>query len=88
MAYTGNKEFDKARDRLFQEIHRCDVIGADAEDVAHWLDDTMQFLAEEFPSLNNAQRRELRRAGENYAAPPIPHGEGKDATNRDEWSNA
>lgn len=88
MAYTGRKDFERARDRLFQEIHRCGVIGADQEDVAHWLEDTVQYLAEEFSSLNNADRHELKRAGENYVAPPVPHGEGKDATNRDEWSNA
>lgn len=81
-------EFDRARDLLFQEIHRCGVIGAADEDVTAWLADAIEFLGEQFPSLNRAQKDALDRVGRNYIAPRIPHGAGKHATNRDEWSDS
>ena len=33
-----------------------------------------------------ADRDSLKQAGRNFLAPPVPHGVGKDATNRDEWA--
>lgn len=78
--------FEDARDRLFKEMHRCDVIGAAEEDVDAWLDDTVEYLGEQFQSLNFGQLDKLKRVGRNYVAPAIPYGEGKDATNREEWS--
>jgi hypothetical protein len=78
-------DFAKARDRLFSEIHRCGVSGAEEDDIADWLDDTVQFLSEEYPALSIADRDSLKQAGRNFLAPVIPHGVGKDATNRDEW---
>lgn len=79
--------FEDARDRLFQEMHRCDVLGAEAEDVDAWLDDTVEYLGEQFRSLNLGQLDKLKRAGRNYAAPAIPYGGERDATNREEWSD-
>lgn len=79
------RDFDDARDRLFVEIQRCGVLQAAEEDVDAWLDDTVDYLDERFPSLSVAQLRKLKRAGRNYVAPIIPHGKGKDARNRDEW---
>lgn len=80
--------FENARDRLFTEMHRCDVLEADDEgDVEAWLDDTVAYLGEEFRSLNFGALDKLKRAGRNYAAPAIPYGGGKDATNREEWSD-
>ena len=79
-------DFAKARDRLFSEIHRCGVSGAEEEDIAEWLDDTVQYLSEEYPALSVTDRDSLKQAGRNFLAPPVPHGVGKDATNRDEWA--
>lgn len=80
-------DFAKARDRLFSEIHRCGVRGSEEEDIAEWLDDTIQYLSEEYPTLSLADRDSLKQAGRNFLAPPIPHGVGKDATNREEWAS-
>ena len=79
-------DFAKARDRLFSEIHRCGVSGAEEQDIAEWLEDTVQFLSEEYPALSVADRDSLKQAGRNFLAPVVPHGVGKDATNREEWA--
>jgi hypothetical protein len=78
--------FEAARDRLFHEIHRCGVLKAADEDVEGWLEDTVEYLAEQYPSLRRPELAELQTIGCNYAAPVIPHGN-KDATNRDEWAD-
>ena len=80
-------DFAKARDRLFSEIHRCDVAGSEEEHIVEWLEDTVQYLSEEYPTLSLADRDSLKQAGRNFLAPPIPHGVGKDATNREEWAD-
>lgn len=86
MGQTYGGDFAKARDRLFSEIHRCGVSGAEERDIVEWLEDTVQFLSEEYPALSIADRDSLKEAGRNFLAPAIPHGAGKDATNRDEWA--
>jgi hypothetical protein len=68
------------------EICRCQVLDAAREDAYDWLDDTVQYLAQEYPGLTREDVRELRKAGQNYVAPAIPHGKGRNATNRDEWA--
>ena len=78
-------DFDEARDRLFVEIQRCGVLEAEDEEVEAWLDDTVDYLDQRFPSLSDNQLRTLKSAGRNYVAPAIPHGKGKDARNREEW---
>lgn len=78
-------DIDDAKDRLFTEICRCHVLEATEEDAQEWLDDTVQYLAQEYPALTREELARLRQAGDNYVAPPIPHGKGKNATNREEW---
>ena len=87
MGQKHGGDFARARDRLFSEIHRCGVSGAEEQDVTEWLEDTVQFLSEEYPALSVADRDSLMQAGRNFLAPVIPHGVGKDATNRDEWAD-
>lgn len=86
MAHYKPTTFDDARDRLFKEIRRCEVLEAPPAAADEWLDDTVEFLAQEYPSLTRKEVGRLRRAGDNYVAPAIPHGVGIDARNRDEWS--
>lgn len=81
-------DFDEARDRLFHEMRRCGVLEATDDEAEAWLGDTVEYLGEEFPSLTRDQLDALRRVGRNYCSPVIPHGSGKDATNREEWSDA
>ncbi|MFQ5891135.1 MAG: hypothetical protein ACE5JR_14010 [Gemmatimonadota bacterium] len=85
MGRSKRREYDDAQDRLFTEIRRCQVLDAAEEDAEEWLDDTVQYLAQEYPALTREEVHALRRAGRNYVAPAIPYGEGRDATNRDEW---
>ena len=81
-------DFADARDRLFHEIRRCGVLEAASEEARAWLDDTIQYLGEQYPSLTKAELVKLRLVGDNYVAPAIPHGAGKDATNREEWGGS
>lgn len=77
--------FEKARDRLFAEIQRCGVLEAAEEHRQEWLDDTIQFLGEEFPALTKLELHNLELVGKNYVAPIIPHGKETTDLNRDEW---
>lgn len=70
---------------MLAEMHRCGVPGASKDDVREWLQDTVEYLADEFPSLSQAQLAKLKMIGQNYVAPPIPHGAGNDATTREDW---
>lgn len=79
-------DFEDARDRLFHEIRRCGVLEAADDEAQAWLDDTIEYLGEQYPSLTKSQLAELRGVGGNYVAPAVPHGSGKDVTNREEWS--
>jgi hypothetical protein len=83
---SKRRKFHDAQDRLFVEICRCQVLDAADEDVETWLDDTVEYLAEEYPSLTHSEVSKLRLAGENFVAPPIPHGAARNATNREEWT--
>ena len=64
-------DFDRARDELFHYIHRCGVLRATPEDQSEWLDDTIEYLAESFPSLTREQVGELRTIGMRFCRPVI-----------------
>lgn len=65
---------DRARDELFSHINRCGVLQAAADDQEHWLDETMEYLTERYPDLNDAEIRELYTVGLRFCRPAIPHG--------------
>ena len=62
--------FEQARDELFQHIMRCGVVGADAEHVEEWFAETIKYLSERFPELNEQQIMELRTLGLRFSQPP------------------
>ena len=64
-------DFDRARDELFHYIHRCGVLRATPEDQGEWMDDTIEYLAESFPSLSREQLGELRTIGMRFCRPVI-----------------
>ena len=64
-------DFDRARDELFHYIHRCGVLRATPEDQGEWMDDTIEYLAESFPSLSREQLGELRTIGTRFCRPVI-----------------
>lgn len=79
--------FEKARDRLYSEIQRCDVLEADDDLAEEWLDDAIEYLGERFPRLSQLEMHQLGQLGRNYVAPAIPHGAETTALNREEWED-
>jgi hypothetical protein len=69
-----NKLKDRARDELFSHINRCGVLQAEAEDQEHWMTETMDYLAERYPDLTEADLKELYTVGLRFCRPAIPHG--------------
>ena len=75
-----NKLKDRARDELFSHINRCGVLEAADEDQEHWLSETMDYLAERYPDLDEKDLRELYSVGLAFCRPAIPHGrDGREA---------
>ena len=71
--YAGPAEpspFEQARDELFQHIMRCGVVGAQPEHVEEWFADTIKYMTERFPELNEQQLVELKTLGLRFAQPP------------------
>lgn len=62
--------FEQARDELFQHIIRCGVIGAAAEHQAEWFANTLDYVRDRYPELDEAQLGELRTLGERFSQPP------------------
>jgi hypothetical protein len=71
--YAGPAEpspFEQARDELFQHIMRCGVVGAEPQHVEEWFADTIKYLSDRFPELNETQVGELKTLGLRFAQPP------------------
>lgn len=68
-------DLERARDELFSHIRRCGVLEAATDQQEEWLEDTMDYLSERYPSLDRKQLAELKQLGDRYCRPPIPHGE-------------
>jgi hypothetical protein len=69
-----NPRFDSARDELFANINRCNVLRATDEQKQEWMDDTVEYLAERYTDLSQQQLDELRSIGMRFCQPVIPHG--------------
>ncbi len=67
-------EFDRARDELFNHIHRCGVLRATAEQQVEWMDDTVEYMGERYTSLSREQLGELRTMGLRFCRPVIDSG--------------
>lgn len=76
---------DRARDELFSHIQRCGVLQATEEHQREWLEETMGFMSERYPDLTKLQMAQLEAMGRRYIRPAIPHGRGKNETNREDW---
>lgn len=63
--------FEQARDELYSHILRCGVLEAAPEHQREWFDDTMEYLAERYPTLTERDLAELRTLGERYCQPVI-----------------
>ena len=66
---------EQARDELFSHILRCGVLEAADGHRKDWFDDAMDYLAERYESLTDAELTELRTLGERYCRPVSPRPE-------------
>jgi hypothetical protein len=64
----------RARDELFSHINRCGVLQAEADDQRHWMDETIDYLAERYPDLTDGDLSDLDSVGIRFCQPAIPHG--------------
>ena len=67
---TPPTPFEQARDELFQQIMRCEVIGAASDHQGEWFTETMAYFAERYPELKPADVNDLRQLGERFVQPP------------------
>ena len=65
---------NRARDELFSHINRCGVLQAEDEDQRHWMDETIDYLAERYPDLTDGDLQDLYSVGIRFCQPAIPHG--------------
>ncbi len=75
---------DRARDELMSHVVRCDVLHARMQDRHEWLDDTMEYMRDRYPFLNEMEFARLEMMGRQFIEPAIPHGKGNTARNRPE----
>lgn len=65
---------NRARDELFSHINRCGVLQAEENDQRHWMDETIDYLAERYPDLSDGDLQDLYAVGMRFCQPAIPHG--------------
>ncbi len=75
---------DHARDELMSHVVRCEVLNARMDDRHAWLDDTMEYMRQRYPFLNEMELARLEVMGRQFIEPAIPHGKGNTARNRPE----
>ena len=67
---TSSTPFEQARDELFQHIIRCGVLQAAPEHQLEWFDDTMGYIEDRYPELQDSQIGELKTLGLRFCQPP------------------
>ena len=63
--------FEQARDELFSHILRCGVLEAATDHQKEWFDDTMLYVGDRYPDLNDDELEQLRTLGERYCRPVV-----------------
>jgi len=63
--------FEQARDELFSHILRCGVLEAATDHQKEWFDDTMLYIGDRYPDLNDDELEQLRTLGERYCRPVV-----------------
>lgn len=82
MSKHRKTQLDIARDELMSHVVRCDVLQATMDDRHEWLDDTLDYMQDRYPGLNDLQLAQLEMIGRQFIKPVIPHGAGNTASNR------
>ena len=68
---SKEKLMDRARDELFSHINRCGVLQAAEEDQKHWMDETIEYIAERYPDLGDQDLSQLYEIGMRFCKPAI-----------------
>lgn len=84
----NNADLGRARDELFSHIHRCGVLRSTEEQQVEWMNDTVEYLGERFPSLGQNDLDELRQIGIRFCQPVIAHGADSTALTTDDSADA
>lgn len=77
------KLMDRARDELFSHINRCGVLQASADDQKVWMEETIDYLAERYPDLDDPDLDQLHMVGLRFCQPALEHGSSDTAKVRD-----
>ena len=72
-------DMDDARNELFSHIHRCGELQATDEQQVEWMDDTIEFLGERYPSLTDEELGELKAIGLRFCRPVIANAPAEEA---------
>lgn len=84
MGKHARTDLDVARDELMSHIHRCGVLKASQDQQDQWLDDTMQYMSERYPSLSEEELSELQQIGKRFCQPVISRVEALDEDGDDD----
>lgn len=71
---SDSKLLDRARDELFSHINRCGVVDASEADQTEWMNDTIDYLGERYPTLAAHELRFLHAVGMRFCQPAIARG--------------
>ena len=71
---ADEKLMDRARDELFSHINRCGVLQAEPDDQRTWMDETIEYVAERYPDLSDADLEGLYGIGIRFCQPAIAYG--------------
>ena len=71
---SDSKLLDRARDELFSHINRCGVVAASEADQTEWMNDTIDYLGERYPTLAAHELRFLHAVGMRVCQPAIARG--------------
>lgn len=88
MSAGHDTKLDKARNELLSHINRCGVLDASKEQQQEWMDETVEYLHERYPSLTSAEMEQLQEFGLRFCRPIIPHGNDHTAGENDDANAA
>ncbi len=71
---SDSKLLDRARDELFSHINRCGVVDATEADQTEWMKETIDYIAERYPTLGAHELRFLHAVGTRFCQPAIARG--------------
>ena len=71
---SDSKLLERARDELFSHINRCGVVAASEDDQTEWMNETIDYLAERYPTLASHELRFLHAVGIRFCQPAIARG--------------